>query len=143
MGLVQNLYSGKNGCILLFLQFLYQFNISKNFPQFSDCFSLLLKNEFENCRILGDVLLEMGGDPQFCSSSHKHFSSCSVNYCKDPDKIFLYDIEMLEIHSLDLKSAISKIDNLFLKEKLKKVLENKKNSLKLLKEFYFKNKIVQ
>ena len=143
MGLVQNLYAGKNGSILLFLQFFYQYNLSEKFPQFSECFALLLKNEFENCHILGEILLEMGGDPQFFSSAHKHINACSVNYSKDLDKIFLCDIEQLEIHTLDIKSAISKIDNLFLKEKLKKVLENKKNSLKMLKEFYFRNKIVQ
>ena len=52
MGLVQNLYAGKNGSILLFLQFFYQYNLSEKFPQFSECFALLLKNEFENCHIL-------------------------------------------------------------------------------------------
>ena len=143
MGLIQNLYSGANGCVFALLQFLYQLNLRQNFPQFEGCFLALFENEFENCRLLGDMLFEMHADPQFFSSSRRYLNAHSINYVKDLDKIFLSDIEFLEINIIDLKSTILKIENENLKGKLKKILENKKKSLKFLKENYFKNQIVE
>ena len=89
------------------------------------------------------MLFEMHADPQFFSSSRRYLNAHSINYVKDLDKIFLSDIEFLEINIIDLKSTILKIENENLKGKLKKILENKKKSLKFLKENYFKNQIVE
>lgn len=140
IGLVQNLFAGANGCFVTFMQFFYQQFLAKtNFVAFENCFEELVKKEIENCQILSESLLKMGGDPHFFSSSKKFVSGQSVNYSKEIDKIFLMDIELLEINVLDLKSAISKIENKEIKSELKKVLDNKKNSLKMLKVNYFKN----
>ena len=142
IGLVQNLYAGTKGCTTLLLQFLYQFEINKNIENFEQCFFNLFEKEVENCKILSQILIDMGGDPQFFSSSRKFVSARSVNYVKDSGRMFLADIELLEINILDLKSALSKVENQAVKEKLKIVLENKKNQLKFLKKEYFKNQIV-
>ena len=101
-----------------------------------------LKQFKKNCKILSSILLDMGGDPQFFSSSRKFVTTRSVNYVKDAGRMFLTDIELLEINILDLKSALAKIENQVVKEKLKLVLENKKNQLKFLKKEYFKNQII-
>lgn len=143
MGLVQNLYASTNGCLTAFLQFLYQHEISRHFQEFESCFRALYQKEIENCQILSQILLDMGGDPQFFSSSRKYLNTHSVTYVKEIDKVFLTDIEFLEINILDLKSAILKIENVQIKENLKTILNNKKMSLKILKENYFKNHIVQ
>ena len=144
LGLIQNLFAGANGCLLVFMQFLYQHTLSKkSFPQFEECFCALQEKEIENLQLLGEILLKMGGDPQFFSSSRKYICAKSLNYSKEIDKIFLNDIELLEINIIDLKSAILKIEDKNLKEMLLKILENKKFSLKLLKEEYFKSKIVK
>lgn len=144
LGLVQNLFSGPNSCFVAFMQFFYQHLFSKKqFPQFEECFLRLQSSEIENAQLLGEILLEMGGDPQLFSASRKYVCAKSLNYAKDIDKIFLNDIELLEINIIDLKSAIMKIDDKNLKEKLFKILDNKKLSLKLLKEEFFKSKIVK
>ncbi len=141
MGLVQNLYAGKNGCLTAFLQFFYQFQISHEMT-LADCLKILYQTEIENCLMLGKILQEMGADPQYYSSSRRHLGTQSVCYVKDANKIFLADIELLEINIIDLKSAISKIDNPEIKVHLKKVLDSKKASLKLLKQNYFRANVL-
>ena len=53
--------------------------------------------------------------------------------------MFVCDVELLEIGIIEVKNALQKIENKTIKEKLKKILDNKKNELKLLKETFFKN----
>lgn len=142
LGLVQNLLAGTNGCIVSFLQFFYQCQVCSGHQEIQECFQNLYQKELENCQILSQILIDMGGDPQFFSSSKKFISTRAVSYVKDENKMFLSDIEFLEVNVLDIKSAISKIEKVILKESLKKVLENKKNELKTLKKEFFKTKII-
>lgn len=142
-GLIQNFYAGAKGCFSAFMHFFYQYNQSVVFAsQYSDSLKNLYEKELENCNILCELLLRMGGDNKFYSSSRKFLSGYNVDYVKNFDKIFLYDIELLEINVIEVKSMIAKIDNKIIKEKLKIVLENKKESLKNLKENYFKNNLI-
>lgn len=142
-GLIQNIYAGQKGCFVSFMQFFYQFNQSVVFsPNISDCFEKLYKLELENCKILSELILRMDGDNKFYSSSRKFISGYNVDYIKNFSKIFLADIELLEVGIIEVKNIISKIDNVALREKLKIVLENKKNALKMLKENYFKNNLI-
>lgn len=143
-GLIQNFYAGAKGCFSAFMHFFYQFNQSVIFAnQYSECFKTLYENELENCTILCELLLRMGGDNKFYSSSRKFLSGYNVDYVKNFDKIFLYDIELLEINVIEVKSMIAKIENKVIREKLKIVLENKKESLRILKEKYFKNNLIE
>ena len=107
-GLIQNFYAGAKGCFSAFMHFFYQYNQSVVYgAEYSDCFKLLYETELENCKILSELLLMMGGD-----------------------------------NIIELKSMIYKIENKVIKEKLKIILNNKKNSLKNLKENYFKNNLI-
>ena len=143
-GLIQNFYAGAKGCFSAFMHFFYQFNQSVIFAnQYSECFKTLYENELENCTILCELLLRMGGDNKFYSSSRKFLSGYNVDYVKNFDKIFLYDIELLEINVIEVKSMIAKIENKVIREKLKIVLENKKESLRILKKKYFKNNLIE
>ena len=142
LGLVQNLFAGANGCIVAFLQFFYQSQMCAQSQGFDECFGNLYQKELENCRILSQILIEMGGDPQFFSSSKKFVSTRAVSYVKDVSKMFLTDIEFLEVNVLDIKSAISKIENEPLRAKLKELLSNKKFELKFLKKEFFKAQII-
>ena len=81
----------------------------------------------------------MGGDNKYFSCSRKFLSGSSVDYVKSFEKIFLLDIELLEISIIEVKNIIAKIDNLAIKTHLKQILQNKKSSLTKLKQNYFKN----
>ena len=140
-GLIQNLYSGTNGgCFLCFMQFFYQSVIIK--AQNFECFEKMSQIELENCKILSVLLQKIGGDHKFYSSSRRFLSGHSVNYSKDVKRMFLIDIELLEANILDVKSLISKIENPAIKDELKKILENKRQNLKLLKENFFRNNLI-
>ena len=52
------------------------------------------------------------------------------------------DIETLETHVIELKNLISKIENLQIREKLKKILSNKQQNLRKIRENYFKNNLI-
>ena len=143
-GLIQNLYSGTKGCFVSFMQFFYQYNQCKiHKGDFCECFETLFQNELKNCEILSEILLKMGGDNKYYSSSRKFISSSNVDYIKNFDKMFLTDIELLEYNIIDTKSLILKIENIKIKNLLKIILNNKKNSLKILKENYFRNNLIK
>ena len=143
-GLIQTLYGGGKGCFSAFMHFFYQYNQSVIFAtDNSECFKELYTRELENCQILSQLLLKMGGDNKYYSSSRKFLSGNNVDYIKNFQKIFLFDIELLEIGVLETKSLLTKIENLAIKNQLKRVLENKKQCLKMLKETYFKNNLIE
>ncbi len=102
----------------------------------------MYQKELENCQILSTLLQQLGGDNKFYSSSKKFLSAHSLNYSKDIKRVFLNDIELLEINIIDVKSILSKIENPAVKDNLKIILENKKQNLKLLKENFFKNNLI-
>lgn len=142
-GLIQNYYAGAKGCFSAFMHFFYQYNQSAVFqPEYSNCFRLLYMSELENCQILSSILLKMGGDNKYYSNLKKFLSGYNVDYVKNFTQIFLMDIEMLELHVIEVKGMIAKIENLKIKDELRKVLANKKKSLKILKENYFKNNLI-
>ncbi len=138
-GLIQNLYGGSKGSFVLFMQFFYQYNQMLVFNErFCDCFEKLYKNELKNCQILSKILLKIGGDNKYYSSSRKFLSGYNVEYIKSLHEIFSEDIELLEISIIEAKNIFEKVENLHIRQDLKIVIENKKNSLKMLKENYFK-----
>lgn len=143
-GLLQNFFAGSDGCFAVFMHFFYQYNQSAvYFPQFEECFKILYMTELENCQILSQILIKMGGDNKFYSSSRKFLSGNNVDYIKNISKIFLLDIELLEVNILEVKGIICKIDNQNIKKELVSILQNKKDSLKILKENYFKNNLLE
>ena len=142
-GLIQNLFAGAKGCFSAFMHFFYQYNqCSVYFHDFGECFSKLYKTELENCEILSQVLIKMGGDNKYYSSARKFLSGYNVDYVKNLSKMFLSDIEMLEVNIIEIKSVILKVEDKKIRDVLKKVLDNKKMELRFLKEIYFKNNLI-
>lgn len=142
-GLIQNFYGGAKGCFSAFMHFFYQYNQSLVYAEeYAEIFEMLYKCELENCTVLSKILIKMGGDNKYYSCARKFLSGYNVDYVKNFSKIFLIDIEILEINIIELKGLILKIENKEIKDELKNVLTNKKNSLKILKEFYFKNNLI-
>ncbi|MDE6583046.1 MAG: hypothetical protein K2K31_00125, partial [Clostridia bacterium] len=125
------------------MHFFYQYNQIHFFaPEFSEIFEKLYQLELENCSILSEIILKMDGDNKYYSSSKKFISGYNVDYIKNFSKIFLADIEFLEVNIIEVKNLINKIDNVKIKEKLKKILKNKRFSLNFLKEKYFKLNLI-
>ena len=139
-GLVQNLYGGAKGCFSLFMHFFYQYGQSLVFDKkISVCMFKLYMLELQNCEILAEILIKMGGDNKFYSHNRKFLSGYSVDYIKDFAQIYYLDVELLEIGIINVKSAYEKIEDEAVREGLKKVLSNKKIELDLLKENFLKN----
>lgn len=142
-GLLQNLFGGSKGCFVSFMTFFYQFCQVKEFsPENADCIKMLFESELQNCETISQILIMIGGDNRFYSSSRKYISGFNVDYSKAQSKMFVCDVELLEIGIIEVKNALQKIENKQIKEKLKKILENKKNELKILKETFFKNNML-
>lgn len=142
-GLIQNFYAGAKGCFSAFMHFFYQFNQCEIFyPEYSSCFKTLYNLEIENCRILSQILIKMGGDNKYYSNSRKFLSGYNVDYIKNISQIVYTDIEFLECNIIEVKSIISKIENFSIKSCLLEILENKKKALKILKENSFKNNLI-
>ena len=143
-GLIQNLFGSSKGCFSNFMTFFYQYNQVKEFsPENVECMKFLYKAELENCEILSQVLIFIGGDNRYFASSRKYLSGFNVDYCKAISKMFVCDVELLEIGIIEVKNALQKIENKTIKEKLKKIIYKKKNELKLLKETFFKNNMLK
>ena len=139
-GLIQNFYAGKKGCFSAFMHFYYQYNQSLiYYNEFSTCLKNLYSLELENCCVLSQILLKMGGDNKFYSSSKKFLSAQEIDYVKNIKQIIYLDIEILEYNIIELKSILSKIEMSSIKNELVEILNNKKKALKILKEKCFKN----
>lgn len=95
--------------------------------------------ELENCNLISQLILKIGGDNKFYSSTKRFLSGQNIDYVKTTNQIFLNDIEILEVHILEIKSMISKIENVQIRETLKEILKTKKEELKILKVEFFKN----
>lgn len=138
-GLIQNLLGGSKGCFSVFMHFFYQYNQSRVFfDDWVPCFKTLFEKELENCQILSELILKLGGDNKYFSSSRKFLSGNNIEYLKNSSKIFLLDVELLEIGVLETKSLINKIEDGDIRFFLNMILKNKKQELKILKENYFK-----
>lgn len=143
-GLIQNLYADSKGCFVSCMQFFYQYNQALvNFENYAPIFKFLYESELKNCSVLSEILIKMGGDNKYFSSMRKFVSGYAIDYSKSLDKMFLSDIELLELGVIMVKSAINTIDDNTVKEELQLVLLSKKSELKKLKENYFKNNLIQ
>ncbi len=121
------------------MQFFYQFTLCENLkPQFQGVLKKLYENELKNCKILSKILIQMGGENKFYNSSRKFLTAASINYTQDFNKGVLSDIELLEIGILDVSTVINTVADNKIKDDLLLVLDNKKSSLKFLKENFFK-----
>ena len=142
-GLLQNLYAGSSGCFVFFMKIFYQYNQIAVFSQENiEVFDKMMQSELDNCKILSQMIVEMGGDNKFFSSSKKFLSGANVEYCKNIGQIFMSDIETLELHVIEVKNLISKIENFKIREKLKTILKNKQENLILLRKNFFKNNLI-
>ena len=133
-GLLQDLFCGNDGFFAIFLHFLYQYNqIFVFYPNFEKEFEKLWRLELEACNELSQAIIEMGGDSKYYSSSKK-FLCGNIDYIKNLSSIVDTDLELVEKSMIDLKNALSKIENNIIKTKLRKIVVVKEKEEMILKE---------
>lgn len=137
-GLLQDLFCGNDGFFVIFMHFLYQFNqIFIFYPKFEKDFEKLYLLELEVCNILSRLIIEIGGDAKFYSSTKKYLSG-NIDYIKSLSPIVDIDLELVEKGLIDVKNVLSKIDNIRIKTELRKIVAYKENEEKILKDIKIK-----
>lgn len=136
-GLLQDIFCEKDGFFAIFMHFFYQKNqIFVNYPSFEKDFEELLRLELECCEKISNLIIELGGDAKFYSSSKRYISGSGIDYVKNLSAILELDIELVEKSVIDIKSAYSKIDNAFLRASLNEILILKNAELDILKNCF-------
>ena len=137
-GLLQDLFCGNDGFFTIFMHFLYQYNqIFVFYPKFEKEFEKLFQTEIEVCNILSKIIIEMGGDAKYYSSTKK-FLNGNIDYIKSLSSIIDVDLELVEKGLIDVKNVLSKVDNIRIKTELRKVVALKEFEEKILKELKIK-----
>lgn len=137
LGIVQNLFCGKEGKLTSFLQFTYQASILLPFgSEFAKIFSSFANDEYFHQQLLAETIISLGGDPVFCDNQGRWFGGRWIDYVKDIKQMLLLNIEMKEKTIIDFKTAISKIDDPSIKQMLGAILKDDELALAKLKELY-------
>lgn len=135
LGIVQNLFCGNEGKIVSFLQFCYQKNVLAPFgSEFANHFDEFAMQEFFHQELLCEIILSLGGDPVFCDNQGRWLSGRWIDYVKDIKQMLLLNIETKEKTIIDFKTAISKIDDLSIKQLLVAILKEDEDTLEKLKQ---------
>ena len=136
-GLLQDLFCGKDGFFTVFMHFFYQKNqIFEYYPDFYKDFCEVLDFELKACSRLCELIIELGGDAKFYSSTKKYLSGSGVDYVKNLHAILELDIELVEKGRIDLKNVYSKVENANLRASLNEILILKNEELNILKNAY-------
>lgn len=132
--LILELYSGSEGFVINYLQFLYQYNLFYNKNKtYEDAFKYLIDCEFECISLISEILSVLGCDTKFVSNQGKFISGRQIDYVKDLMQILLLDIENIEKNIIEIRSIIQKVSINAIKNQLREILAIKQTELKFLK----------
>ena len=135
LGIVQDLYCGKEGEFTSFLQFTYQNNILLPFGNdYHRLFSTIATEEALHCSVLAELILSLGGDPVYADNQGRWFGGRWIDYVKDVKQMLSLNIEMKEKIIIDYKTAISKIDDMAIKQILTAILKDEEITCLKLKQ---------
>lgn len=138
LGIIQNLFCGTESEACCFLQFSYQSNILSPFGnEISKSFARYAQDDLFHTTLLSELILSLGGDPVFCDNQGRWLSGRRIDYVKDIKQMLFYDIELKENMIIEYKTAISKIDDMAIKQLLTAILKDEEQccfELKMLKD---------
>lgn len=139
-GILQNLYSGSEGEVILFLQFSYHSYILEGFnDEISKVLKEIALDDLKHQELLANAIQMTAGDPLYCNSEGKWLGGRQIDYVKDTRQILKLNLGTKEKSIIDYKIAISKIENQQIKALLASILtdeEEHRNQLKnLLSKF--------
>ena len=131
--LVQGLYAGEQGKLLSFLQFSYfSYNLAPFGDPLSRVFERIATDDLAHVKILAEMLVMLGEKP-LAIANGKLLSLRNIRPETDKSSMLLTAIEIKENSIINLKTAISKIDNRYIKNALTRILNEETYSLNSLK----------
>ena len=134
LGMVQELYSGKEGEVANFLQYTYQSNILLPFGNdFARLFGMIASEELLHCQLLSETIISLGGDPIYCDNQGRWLGGRWLDYVKDIKQMLVLNIENKEKNIIDYKTATSKIDDMAVKQMLMAITKDEESMLERLK----------
>lgn len=134
-GILQNLYAGSEGEVILFLQLRYQAMILKNFnPKISNILNEIALCDLTHQELLSQAIEKTFGNPIYATSTGKWIGGRQIDYVKNIKQILLINLEAKEKSIIDYKVAISKIDNVQIKLLLSAILSDEENHRLILKK---------
>lgn len=137
LGIVQNLFCSKESELTSFLQFTYQSNILLPFgSEYARLFGTMAAEDNFHAELLSETIISLGGDPVFCDNQGRWFGGRWIDYVKDIKQMLILDIELKEKMIIDYKTAISKIDDMAIKQMLNSILKDEERSCLKLKQVF-------
>lgn len=134
-GILQNLFAGSEGEVVLFLQLRYQAMILKNFnPKISNMLEEIANCDLKHQELLSGAIEKTYGNPIYATSTGKWIGGRQIDYVKNVKQILLMNLEAKEKAIIDYKVAISKIDNVQIKLLLGAILSDEENHRLILKK---------
>lgn len=134
-GILQNLYAGSEGEVVLFLQLRYHSYILDNFnEQLSKVLQEISLDDLKHQELLANAIQMTSGDPIYCNSESKWLGGRQIDYIKDTVQILKLNLEAKEKTVIDYKIAISKIENQQIKLLLSSIVTDEQSHCKMLKD---------
>lgn len=134
-GILQNLYAGSEGEVVLFLQLCYHANVLKNFnSKISSILEEISMCDLKHQQLLASAIEKTYGNPIYATSTGKWIGGRQIDYVKSVKQILIVNLEAKEKSIIDYKIAISKIDNVQIKLLLGAILADEENHRLILKK---------
>lgn len=134
-GILQNLYAGPEGEVILFLQLRYHCSVLKTFnPKISNVLFEIAITDLKHQELLAHAIERTYGNPFYATTQGKWISGRQIDYIKDTKQILHATLEAKEKSIIDYKLAISKIDNNQIKQLLVAILSDEENHRLILKK---------
>lgn len=134
-GILQNLFAGPEGEVVLFLQLQYHNNILKLFnPKIAEVLSEISLTDLKHQQLLSNAIQMTFGNPIYATTQGKWIGGRQIDYIKDTKQLLLANLEAKEKAIIDYKIAISKIDNTQIKLLLSSILADEENHRLILKK---------
>ena len=134
-GILQNLYAGPEGEVVLFLQLRYHYNILKLFnPKIADVIYEIALTDLKHQELLANAIQMTYGNPIYATTQGKWLGGRQIDYIKDTKQLLLANLEAKEKTIIDYKIAISKIENTQIKLLLSAILADEENHRLILKK---------
>lgn len=134
-GILQNLYAGSEGEVIIFLQLRYHSNVLKNFnAKISSVLEEISMCDLKHQELLASAIEKTYGNPVYATSTGKWIGGRQIDYVKSVKQILSANLEAKEKSIIDYKVAISKIDNVQIKLLLGAILADEENHRLILKK---------
>lgn len=120
------LYSSNQGFLTIIHQYLYETIVLEE-EEIRCILKDLLLTEMNHFEILGKLLIELGSTPIFATKefgNEKYWNSDSIYYDKDLETILEINLEWTKVMIYNIQMSLTTIEDIYIKEMLKRFLED-------------------